>query len=87
MALSGKYGNLDILKIAADEPVFILRAHDVLNGHPDVPVACSLSCMPAGQGIGQGNTVLPELAGIKEDAGLNRMVSMPSQRVYYDDIQ
>ena len=30
MALSGKYGKLDIPKIAADEPVFILRAQDVL---------------------------------------------------------
>jgi flavorubredoxin len=30
MALSGKYGKLDIPKIAAEEPVFILRAQDVL---------------------------------------------------------
>ena len=30
MALSGKYGKLDIPKIAAGEPVFILRAQDVL---------------------------------------------------------
>ncbi len=30
MALSGKYGKLDIPKIAADEPVFILRAQDIL---------------------------------------------------------
>ncbi len=30
MALSGKYGKLDIPKIAADEPVFILRAQDTL---------------------------------------------------------
>lgn len=30
MAISGKYGKLDIPKIAADEPVFILRAQDLL---------------------------------------------------------
>jgi len=30
MALSGKYGKLDIPKIAADEPVFILRGQDLL---------------------------------------------------------
>jgi len=30
MALSGKYGKLDIPKIASEEPVFILRAQDVL---------------------------------------------------------
>ncbi len=30
MALSGKYGKLDIPKIGADEPIFILRAKDVL---------------------------------------------------------
>ncbi|MFW6125738.1 MAG: hypothetical protein ACOC58_01410 [Chloroflexota bacterium] len=30
MALSGKYGKVDIPQIAADEPVFILRAQDKL---------------------------------------------------------
>jgi hypothetical protein len=30
MALSGKYGKLDIPQIGADEPVFILRAQDKL---------------------------------------------------------
>jgi len=30
MALSGKYGNLDIPKIAPQEPVFVLRAQDAL---------------------------------------------------------
>ena len=30
MALSGKYGKLNISGIADDEPVFILRAQDVL---------------------------------------------------------
>lgn len=30
MAISGKYGKLNIPKIAADEPVFILRAQDKL---------------------------------------------------------
>ncbi len=30
MAISGKYGKLDIPKIGEDEPVFILRARDVL---------------------------------------------------------
>jgi hypothetical protein len=30
MALSGKYGKLDIPKIGKDEPVFILRAQDKL---------------------------------------------------------
>ncbi len=30
MAISGKYGNLSIPKVGADEPVFILRAQDKL---------------------------------------------------------
>ena len=30
MAISGKYGKLDIPKIGKDEPVFILRAQDRL---------------------------------------------------------
>lgn len=30
MALSGKYGRIDIPKVGADEPVFILRAQDSL---------------------------------------------------------
>ena len=30
MALSGKYGKLDIPRIGEDEPVFILRAQDKL---------------------------------------------------------
>jgi hypothetical protein len=30
LALSGKYGKLEIPRIAAGEPVFILRAQDVL---------------------------------------------------------
>ena len=30
MAISGKYGRLDILRIGKDEPVFILRAQDKL---------------------------------------------------------
>lgn len=30
MALSGKYGKLDIPRIGADEPVFVLRAQDRL---------------------------------------------------------
>jgi len=32
MALSGKYGKLDIPRIAAEEPVFILRAQEALAG-------------------------------------------------------
>ena len=30
MALSGKYGRLDIPRIGTDEPIFILRAQDKL---------------------------------------------------------
>ena len=30
MGVSGKYGRLDIPKIGKDEPVFILRAQDIL---------------------------------------------------------
>ncbi len=32
MALSGKYGKVDIPRIGDDEPVFILRAQDALAG-------------------------------------------------------
>lgn len=30
MAISGKYGKIEVPKIGADEPVFILRAQDKL---------------------------------------------------------
>jgi len=30
MAISGKYGKINILKTGEDEPVFILHAHDKL---------------------------------------------------------
>ncbi len=30
MAVSGKYGKLDIPRIGEDEPVFVLRAQDIL---------------------------------------------------------
>jgi flavorubredoxin len=30
MALSGKYGKIDILKVGENEPVFVLRAQDKL---------------------------------------------------------
>lgn len=30
MAISGKYGKINIAKIGADEPVFIIRAQDLL---------------------------------------------------------
>jgi hypothetical protein len=30
MAISGKYGKIDIPKIGADEPIFVLRAQDKL---------------------------------------------------------
>jgi hypothetical protein len=32
MAISGKYGQIDIPKIGEREPVFILRAQDLLAG-------------------------------------------------------
>lgn len=32
MAISGKYGKIDIPKISTNEPVFILRAQDKLAG-------------------------------------------------------
>jgi len=33
MALSGKYGKIDIPKMVEDEPVFIIRAQDKLAEH------------------------------------------------------
>ena len=33
MAISSKYGRIDIPSIADDEPVFVLRAQDRLAGH------------------------------------------------------
>ncbi|UCD78894.1 MAG: hypothetical protein JSW26_26415 [Desulfobacterales bacterium] len=38
MAISGKYGKLDIPKIGEDEPVFILRAQDRLAQGMERPV-------------------------------------------------
>ena len=43
MAISGKYGRVNIPEIGADEPVFILRAQDklaVASGYRDVSLAC-----------------------------------------------
>ena len=53
MALSGKYGKLDIPKIAAEEPVFILRAKDVLAATAiQMYQLLGDSQMPVGQEIG-----------------------------------
>lgn len=42
MAISGKYGKIDIPKIGADEPVFILRAQDCL-ALPAIEMYCALA--------------------------------------------
>jgi hypothetical protein len=59
MALSGKYGKVDIPKVGADEPVFILRAQDKLAE----PVIEMYRLLAASHGC--------ELAGDKENAGLD----------------
>ena len=42
MAVSGKYGKIEIKGVGADEPVFILRAQDRL-AQPAIEMYCALA--------------------------------------------
>lgn len=46
MAIDSKYGEIEITGIPADEPVFILRAQDILT--PDMVLRYGEGCRAAG---------------------------------------
>ncbi len=65
MAISGKYGKLNIPRIGDAEPVFILRAQDKLAG-PAIEMYRLLSASHGcriTEGAGKRNRELPQMAG------------------------
>lgn len=69
MAISGKYGKVDIPKIGADEPVFILRAQDNLAG-PAIEMYRSLA---ASHGLPLANSLDKEITAFNKWGGKKKM--------------
>jgi hypothetical protein len=69
MAISGKYGKLDIPKIGADEPVFILRAQDNLAA----PAIEMYRLLAASHGRPLANSLDKEIAAFKKWGGKKKM--------------
>jgi len=69
MALSGKYGRLEIPKIGEDEPVFILRAQDQLaQGMVEI-----YKVLAASHGSALANDLDKEIARFRDWQGLRKM--------------
>ncbi|MGB5159415.1 hypothetical protein [Desulfobacterium sp. N47] len=64
MAISGKYGKIDIPGIGADEPVFIIRAQDRL-AVPAIEMYCALT-FPVPRHSGQSVLFSIFLSSIKK---------------------
>jgi hypothetical protein len=69
MAISGKYGKLDIPRIGADEPVFILRAQDVLAG----PMVEIYRVLAASHNSPMSESLLREIERFKSWSGKKKM--------------
>lgn len=69
MAISGKYGKVNIPKIGADEPVFILRAQDKL-AEPAIEMYRSLA---ASHGCQLANDLEKEIQSFREWPGRKKM--------------
>jgi hypothetical protein len=69
VAISGKYGKIDISKIGADEPVFILRAQDKL-AQPAIEMYRLLS---QSHGCSLTQTLDKEIAAFKNWSGKKKM--------------
>jgi hypothetical protein len=69
MALSGKYGKLDIPRIGAEEPVFILRAQDRLAE----PAIEMYRLLTASQGLKIADAVAKEAERFRQWPGNKKM--------------
>ena len=69
MAISGKYGKIDIPKIGKDEPVFILRAQDQLAA-----AAVELYCILANShGVPVVDKLQHEIENLNSWEGIKKM--------------
>jgi hypothetical protein len=69
MALSGKYGRLNIPRVGADEPVFILRAQDKL-AESAIEMYCLLA---ASHGCQVADDLEKEIASFRNWPGTKKM--------------
>lgn len=69
MAVSGKYGKLDIPKVREDEPVFILRAQDKLA---EAAIAM-YQLLAASHGCKLAEQVSREIAGFQQWKGTRKL--------------
>ena len=69
MALSDKYGRVDIPRVGADEPVFILRAQDKLAG----PTIEMYRLLAASHGCKSADTLEKAIESFRKWPGTKRM--------------
>lgn len=69
MALSGKYGKVDIPKVGVDEPVFILRAQDKLAE----PAIEMYRVLAASHGCKSADTLEKEIESFRKWPGTKKM--------------
>ena len=69
MALSGKYGRLDIPRIGAEEPVFILRAQDKLAE----PAIEMYRLLAASHGCQLAKTLQKEIDSFRQWKGVKKL--------------
>ncbi len=69
MAVSGKYGRLDIPRIGSDEPVFVLRAQDRLA----LPAIEMYRLLAASHGSPVAEALENEIDGFRKWAGNRKM--------------
>ena len=69
MAISGKYGKMNIPKIGADEPVFILRAQDSLAA----PAIEMYRLLAASHGRPLASSLDKEISAFRQWGGKKKM--------------
>lgn len=69
MALSGKYGRLDIPRIGEEEPVFILRAQDKLAE----PAIAMYQLLAASHGCQLAEKLSREIGSFREWRGVRKL--------------
>jgi hypothetical protein len=69
MAVSGKYGKLDIPKVGEEEPVFILRAQDKLAE----PAIAMYQLLAASHGCKLAEQVGKEIASFQQWKGARKL--------------
>lgn len=69
MAISGKYGKIDIPKVGADEPVFILRAQDKLAE----PTIETYRILTQSHGCQLADTLQQEIESFQQWKGIKKL--------------